>query len=229
MIKKIIIILLITFSINSYADSKKINNVEAEYIFYYKNMKAGTMSLKINSKDDEVKISTIYDGNFLAELANKGYREEVSYLKRKNDTLIPVKYLYKDNKDSYEVTFKNKNIEILGIDQEKIIYDVNEIIYDPISMLVILMQDFPNVRETYKVLSKKNIKNYNYNYKKSSSKIINGKEYKGYSAEYNSGNKTNYFFFSKNHNNLMVFTSIRKKGKEKIRIELLEIKNSKLK
>ena len=229
MIKKIIIILLITFSINSYADSKKINNVEAEYIFYYKNMKAGTMSLKINSKDDEVKISTIYDGNFLAELANKGYRAEVSYLKRKNDTLIPVKYLYKDNKDSYEVTFKNKNIEILGIDQEKIIYDVNEIIYDPISMLVILMQDFPNVRETYKVLSKKNIKNYNYNYKKSSSKIINGKEYTGYSAEYNSGNKTNYFFFSKNHNNLMVFTSIRKKGKEKIRIELLEIKNSKLK
>ena len=229
MIKKIIIILLITFSINSYADSKKINNVEAEYIFYYKNMKAGTMSLKINSKDDEVKVSTIYDGNFLAELANKGYREEVSYLKRKNDTLIPVKYLYKDNKDSYEVTFKNKNIEILGIDKEKIIYDVNEIIYDPISMLVILMQDFPNVRETYKVLSKKNIKNYIYNYKKSSSKIINGKEYAGYSAEYNSGNKTNYFFFSKNHNNLMVFTSIRKKGKEKIRIELLEIKNSKLK
>ena len=36
MIKKIIIILLITFSINSYSDSKKINNIEAKYIFYYK-------------------------------------------------------------------------------------------------------------------------------------------------------------------------------------------------
>jgi len=94
-------------------------------------------------------------------------------------------------------------------------------------MLAILMNDFPNLKETYKVLSNKNIKNYNYNYNYNSSKIINDKEYKGYSAEYVSGNKTNYFFFSKNHNNLMVFTSIKKKGKEKIRIELLQIKNSK--
>jgi len=227
MIKKIIIILLITFSINSYSDSKKINNIEAKYIFYYKSMKAGTMILKINSEESKVKISTIYDGNFLAELANRGYREEVSYLTRKNNILAPSKYTYKDNKDSYVVVFKNKKIEISRSDQEKITYEVNEIIYDPISMLLILMQDFPNVKETYKVLSKKKIKSYNYNYKKNSLKKINDKEYEGYSAEYISGNKTNYFFFSKNHNNLMVFTSIKKKGKEKIRIELLEILNSK--
>ena len=50
------------------------------------------------------------------------------------------------------------------------------------------------------------------------------KKYIGYSAEYRSGNKTNYFFFSKEHKNLMVYTSIKKKGKEKIRIELSEIK-----
>ena len=190
-------------------------------------MEAGSMTLKISSKKNIVKISTIYDGNFLAELANRGYREEVSYLTRKNNILVPAKYLYRDNKDSYEVTFKNKKIEITGTDQEKIKYEVNEITYDPVSMLAILMNDFPNLKETYKVLSKKNIKNYNYNYNYNSSKIINDKEYKGYSAEYVSGNKINYFFFSKNHNNLMVFTSIKKKGKEKIRIELLQIKNSK--
>ncbi|MDA9896790.1 hypothetical protein N9D82_02495, partial [Gammaproteobacteria bacterium] len=107
MIKKIIIILLITFSINSYSDSIKINNIEAKYIFYYKSMKAGTMILKINSEESKVKISTIYDGNFLAELANRGYREEVSYLTRKNNILAPSKYTYKDNKDSYVVVFKN--------------------------------------------------------------------------------------------------------------------------
>ena len=103
-------------------------------------------------------------------------------------------------------------------------YGVSEAIFDPISMLIILMQDFPNVNESYKVLSKKSIKNYNYIYKKNSSKIINNKKYYGYSAEYLSGNKKNYFFFSEEYNNLMVFTSITKKGKEKIRIELLEIK-----
>lgn len=228
MIKKIIIILLIIFSINSYADSKTINNIEAKYIFYYKNMKAGTMVLKIKSEESKVKISTIYDGNFLAELANRGYREEVSYLTRKNNILVPAKYIYKDNKGSYVVVFKSNKIEISISDQEKkITYEVNEIIHDPISMLVILMQDFPNVKETYKVLSKKKIKSYNYNYKKNSLKKINDIEYEGYSAEYISGNKTNYFFFSKNHNNLMVFTSIKKKGKERIRIELLEIINSK--
>ena len=54
--------------------------------------------------------------------------------------------------------------------------------------------------------------------------VIGDKKYSGYSAEYRSGNKTNYFFFSKEHKNLMVYTSIKKKGKEKIRIELSEIK-----
>ena len=227
MIKKIIIILLITFSIISYADSKKINNIEAKYIFYYKNMEAGNMTLKISSKENIVKVSTIYNGNFLAELANSGYREEVSYLTRKNDILVPIKYVYKDNKESYEIIFKNKKIEISGTNQEKIKYEVNDIIYDPVSILAILMHDFPNLKETYKVLSKKKIKNYNLKYKNNSSKIINDKEYKGYSAEYISGNKINYFFFSKNHYNLMVFANSRKKGKEKIRIELLQIKNSK--
>ena len=223
MIKKIIIILLITTSHHSYASSTKINNVEAKYVFYYKNIEAGTMVLKISSKENKIKTSTIYDGNFLAELANRGYREEASSMARKNNILRPLTYIYKDNKDSYEVFFKNKSVEILGPDQEDIIYEVNETIYDPISLLVILMQDFPNVKKSYKVISKKNIKNYNYIYKKNSLKIINDKKYYGFSAEYLSGSKKNYFFFSENHNNLMVFTSITKKGKEKIRIELLEI------
>ena len=224
MIKKIIIILLITLSFQSYASRAKVNNVEAKYIFYYKNMEAGTMILKINSIGNKIKISTIYDGNFLAELANRGFREETSTIQRKNNILRPFKYIYKDNKDSYEVFFKNKSVKILDSGQEDIIIGVNETIYDPISMLIILMQDFPNVNESYKVLSKKSIKNYHYIYKKNSSKIINDKKYYGYSAEYLSGNKKNYFFFSEKYNNLMVFTSITKKGKEKIRIELLEVK-----
>ena len=53
---------------------------------------------------------------------------------------------------------------------------------------------------------------------------IHYKKYSGYSAEYRSGNKANYFFFSKEHKNLMVYTSIIKKGEEKIRIELSGIK-----
>ena len=45
-----------------------------------------------------------------------------------------------------------------------------------------------------------------------------------FSAEYNRGRKTNYYFFSKDHKNLPVSIMIKKDGKEKIRIDLFEIK-----
>jgi hypothetical protein len=54
--------------------------------------------------------------------------------------------------------------------------------------------------------------------------MINDVKYNGYSAEYVTGNKINYFFFSKDHKNLMVYSSTKKNGKEKIRIELSKIK-----
>ena len=95
MIKKIIIILLIAFSVNAYAYGNPDFNIEADYIFYYKGMTAGIMKLKIDDQDNKIKISTTYDGNFLAELANRGFREETSYVVKKNNYLYPEKYIYK--------------------------------------------------------------------------------------------------------------------------------------
>ena len=39
-----------------------------------------------------------------------------------------------------------------------------------------------------------------------------------YSAEYTSGNKTNYYFFSKDHNNLLISMRIDKNKKEKLEL-----------
>jgi len=224
MIKKIIIILLIAFSVNAYAYGNPDFNIEADYIFYYKGMTAGIMKLKIDDQDNKIKISTTYDGNFLAELANRGFREETSYVVKKNNYLYPEKYIYKDSIESYEANFDGNSVEIISENIKSINFKASERIYDPISMLLILMSRYPDVKNKYNVISKKKLKVYDYKYKENTSIVIGDKKYSGYSAEYRSGNKTNYFFFSKEHKNLMVYTSIIKKGEEKIRIELSGIK-----
>ena len=223
-VKKFLIILLIIFCHNTNAESKHIKNLEASYIFYYKNTQAGTMTLKIHSENSKIRISTLYDGNFLAELANRGYREETAYVEIKEKTIYPLKYIYKDTNESYEAIFKNNTVEIIGDKKIKKLINYNEIIYDPISLLLLLMRDYPNLDIKYNVLSKKNLKIYDYIFKKNAAIRIKELDYNGFSAEYRSGNKTNIIFFSKNHKNLMVSTRIMKKGKEKIRIELSKIK-----
>ena len=224
MIKKTIIIALAVFCFNSYVYGNSFYDIEADYIFYYKNTTAGTMKLKIENKENKIKISTIYDGNLLAELANRGFREEISYVTNENNYLYPKKYIYKDSLDSYEANFDGNSVKIIGEDLKNINFKASNRIYDPISMILVLMYRFPDVENTYNVISKKKLKVYDYKYKDNNSIVIGDKKYIGYSAEYRSGNKTNYFFFSKEHKNLMVYTSIKKKGKEKIRIELSEIK-----
>ena len=223
-VKKFLIILLIIFCHNTNAESKHIKNLEASYIFYYKNTQAGTMTLKIQTENSKIRISTLYDGNFLAELANRGYREETAYVEIKEKTIYPLKYIYKDTNESYEAIFKNNTVEIIGDKKIKKLINYNEIIYDPISLLLLLMRDYPNLDIKYNVLSKKNLKIYDYIFKKNAAIRIKELDYNGFSAEYRSGNKTNIIFFSKNHKNLMVSTRIMKKGKEKIRIELSKIK-----
>ena len=223
-VKKFLIILLIIFCHNTNAESKHIKNLEASYIFYYKNTQTGTMTLKIQTENSKIRISTLYDGNFLAELANRGYREETAYVEIKENTIYPLKYIYKDTNESYEAIFKNNTVEIIGDKKIKKLINYNEIIYDPISLLLLLMRDYPNLDIKYNVLSKKNLKIYDYIFKKNAAIKIKELDYNGFSAEYRSGNKTNIIFFSKNHKNLMVSTRIMKKGKEKIRIELSKIK-----
>ena len=82
MLNKFIIAGLIFLNTNTFAGEMLLNNVVANYAFFYKNISAGTMQLKIQSKNNEVQISAKYDGNFLAELANRGYREEISLLEK---------------------------------------------------------------------------------------------------------------------------------------------------
>ena len=55
--------------------------------------------------------------------------------------------------------------------------------------------------------------------------MIGEKSYNVFSAEYNRGRKTNYYFFSKDHKNLPVSIMVKKDGKEKIRIDLSKIKH----
>lgn len=222
--KKLIIIALVFLCQNSLSNENIIKNVEAKYIFYYKNMEAGKMTLKINTENNKIKISTVYDGNFLAELANRGYREEISHVEINQNIILPKKYMYKDGEESYQAIFNANKVEIIKKNTEPINLNTDEIIYDPISLLLLLMRTYPNFDTKYNVLIKKNIKIYNYNFKENASIKINKLQYHGYSAEYISGNKKNIFFFSKEHKNLMVSTRIMKKGKEKIRIDLSEIK-----
>ena len=46
--------------------------------------------------------------------------------------------------------------------------------------------------------------------------MIGEKSYNVFSAEYNRGRKTNYYFFSKDHKNLPVSIMVKKDGKEKM-------------
>ena len=94
---------------------------------------------------------------------------------------------------------------------------------DPISMLVLLMQNSNYADQAYSVISKKKLKIYDYKIRNDVIYSINGKDFNCYSAEYTSGNKTNYYFFSKDHNNLLISMRIDKNKKEKIRIDLSDI------
>lgn len=223
MIRKSIILVFLLLSPFATSKDIKLSEVEANYVFYYKNIEAGIMQLKLKKNENQILLSTVYDGNFLAAIANKGFREEIAEIIVDNDKLTPKKYIYKDNKDFYRVLI-NKNIAIINDNNidTKIISEND--IYDPLTMILLLMEDYPNINDTYNVLSKKNLKSYQYDYKDNQEIIIKGKKYNGYSAQYKSGKKTNFFFFSNEHKNLMVFSSIFKNGEEKIRIEISEIK-----
>ena len=219
MYKKILIITVLICSLTANAENININHAEVNYNIFYKNISAGTMTLTINNDNNQIIIRTTYDGNFLATLAGKGYRDEISYISNANNVLKPNKYTYKDDKESYEIIFNDNNVEISN---PKIIYE--GVIYDPLYVLLTLMRNYPKVNNSYTVISKKNLKVYKYKYEDKKSIVINEKKYSGYSAEYATGNKINYFFFSREHKNLMVYSSTKKNGKEKIRIELSKIK-----
>ena len=222
MIKKIVLIVLIFSCLKTYAiDSLK--SVDASYIFYYKNMAAGTMNLKINNENNSISVSIIYDGNFIASLVGKGKRTEEAYLEIKNSKIVPIKYKYQDNKDLYEIIFNDSGATISSESKDFHLPSKN-IIYDPVSLLVVLMNSYPNINEVYSVVSKKKLKEYNFTFKDNINYSIGENNYNVFSAEYNRGRKTNYYFFSKDHKNLPVSIMIKKDGKEKIRIDLFEIK-----
>ena len=77
-------------------------------------MAAGTMDLKMQNDNNDFIVSTTYDGNFIASLASKGFREEKVYLKRKDGNLIPKRYTYVDYKESYDVIFEGKIAKIIS-------------------------------------------------------------------------------------------------------------------
>ena len=87
------------------------------------------------------------------------------------------------------------------------------------------MYSYPNFNQKYSVVSKKKLKEYNFSFKDNISYMIGEKSYNVFSAEYNRGRKTNYYFFSKDHKNLPVSIMVKKDGKEKIRIDLSKIKH----
>ena len=222
MIKKFVLIVLIFSCLKTYAvDSLK--SVDASYIFYYKNMAAGSMNLKINNENNSISASIIYDGNFIASLVGKGKRTEEAYLEIKNSKIVPIKYKYQDNKDSYEIIFNDSGATISSESKDFHLPSKN-IIYDPVSLLVVLMNSYPNINEVYSVVSKKKLKEYSFTFKDNINYSIGENNYNVFSAEYNRGRKTNYYFFSKDHKNLPVSIMIKKDGKEKIRIDLFEIK-----
>ena len=111
MLSKFILIVLILINVKAFADEVPLNNIVANYALFYKNIDAGTMRLEIQSNNNYVQIRTKYDGNFLAELANRGYREEISLLKKEMSDLKIEKYSYTDEKDAYNAK-KNTLIQI---------------------------------------------------------------------------------------------------------------------
>lgn len=223
MIRKSVILLFLLLSPIASSKDIKLSEVEANYVLYYKNIEAGVMKLKLKKNENQILLSTVYDGNLLAAIANKGFREEISEIIVDNNKLIPKKYIYKDNKDFYKV-FINKNSAIINQNNIDTKITSKNDIYDPLTMILLLMEDYPNINENYNVLTKKNLKSYHYEYKDNQEIIIKEKKYNGYSAQYESGEKVNFLFFSLEHKNLMVYSSIFKNGEEKIRIEISEIK-----
>ena len=222
MLRNTFFILLTIINLNTFANDSQ-SDLHVSYIFYYKNMAAGTMDLKMRNDNNDFIVSTTYDGNFIASLASKGFREEKVYLKRKDGNLIPKRYTYVDDKESYEVIFEGKRAKIISDSSETISLESRNLIYDPISMLVLLMQNSNYADQAYSVISKKKLKIYDYKFRNDVIYSINGKDFNCYSAEYTSGNKTNYYFFSKDHNNLLISMRIDKNKKEKIRIDLSDI------
>ena len=225
MFKKILIILFITQSVYIYAGEENLNNAEASYIFYYKNIEAGSMKLKIKSIGSEINITTKYDGNFLASLANKGFREETSFIEKRKQDFFPQRYTYIDEKESYEIIFNNNEAEISSDSFPTLKLKSRNMLYDPISILVLLMKKYPNIENAYSVVSKKKLKIYDYKFNDNVSYKIKEKDFNCYSVEYKSGNKTNYYYFSKDHKNLLISIKIKKNGQEKIRIDLSDIQH----
>ena len=223
MIKSIILLaLIISFSTCS-ANDLNYSYIEAVYKFYYRNLKAGEMFLKISKNNKNINISTTYKGNILASIANRDFREEISNSIIKGKEFYPKNYSYKDNKSSYKIIYNsNKEAKLIDEDMELLIKSENNI-HDPLYLLVILMNKYPNVNSHYYTISKGRLKKYDFTYKDNQTITINYKNFQGYSAEYTSGKKTNFYFFSEEHKNLMVYTSIFKNNKEKLRIELSEI------
>ena len=172
MFKKILIILFITQSVHIYAGEENLNNAEASYIFYYKNIEAGSMKLKIKSIGSEINITTKYDGNFLASLANKGFREETSFIKKRKQDFFPQRYTYIDEKESYEIIFNNNEAEILGNSFPTVKLKSRNMLYDPISILVLLMKKYPNIENAYSVVSKKKLKIYDYKFGPSKLQLV---------------------------------------------------------
>ena len=88
-------------------------------------------------------------------ISKQGFREEKVYLKRKDGNLIPKRYTYVDDKESYEVIFRRKESKIISDSSETISLESRNLIYDPISMLVLLMQNSNYVDQHIGVISKK--------------------------------------------------------------------------
>ena len=78
MIRKSIILVFLLLSPFATSKDIKLSEVEANYVFYYKNIEAGIMQLKLKKNENQILLSTVYDGNFLAAIANKGFREEIA-------------------------------------------------------------------------------------------------------------------------------------------------------
>ena len=160
MLSKFILIVLILINVKALADEVPLNNIVANYALFYKNIDAGTMRLEIQSNNNYVQIRTKYDGNFLAELANRGYREEISLLKKEMSDLKIEKYSYTDEKDAYNAIYEDINkVKIIDEKNSQNFYlNSDEIIYDPLSLLLHLMTKYPNVKDSYNVISKKALK-----------------------------------------------------------------------
>ena len=224
---KLIFLLLIIFSSNIYAGNMKYSYIEAKYKFYYKKIKAGEMLLKIKKEKDNIQISTTYDGNILAYLGNRDFRQEISLITIKDNKYFPINYTFEDNKSSYSIKYKSKKEIILlddGADESMAlsIKSKNEI-HDPLYMLIKIMTNYPNINNKFETISKGRLKIYNYNFSENQTININKEVYSGFTAVHESGGKKNYYFFSQNHENLMVYTKISKNGDERLRIELSEL------